>query len=57
MEGFSKPEFWIWMGIIFGLNAIVAAVMGAVALAVVGAFTGFSALLTGALVARNAVQQ
>ena len=57
MEGFSKPDFWIWMGVIFGLNAIAAALLGAIALAVMGAFTGFSALLTAALIARNAVQQ
>ena len=57
MEGFSKPDFWIWMGVIFGLNAMAAALLGAGALAVMGAFTGFSALLTAALIARNAVQQ
>lgn len=57
VEGFSKPEFWIWMGIIFGVNAMAAALLGAVAFAAIGAVTGFSALLTAALIARNAVQQ
>ena len=45
------------MGLIFGVNAIAAALLGVIALAVVGAFTGFSSLLTAALIARNAVSQ
>jgi hypothetical protein len=57
MEGFSKPDFWIWMGVIFGFNAMASALLGLVALALVGAITGFSSLLTAAVIARNAVQQ
>ena len=45
------------MGVIFGFNAIAAALLGLVALALVGAVTGFSSLLTAALIARNAFQQ
>ena len=45
------------MGVIFGLNAIAAALLGVIALALMGAFTGFSALLTAAFTARKAVQQ
>ena len=55
VERFSKPDFWIWMGIIFGVNAAAAGVLGAGVLAVVAAVTGFSALLTAALMGRNAV--
>ncbi len=55
MERFSKPDFWMWMGIIFGVNAAAAGVLGAGVLAVVAAVTGFSALLTAALMGRNAV--
>ena len=42
------------MGVIFGVNAIAAALLGLIAVAVVGAFTGFSSLLTAALIARTA---
>ena len=45
------------MGIIFGVNAIAAALVGAVAFAAIGTVTGFAALLTAALIARSAVQQ
>ena len=57
MEGFSKPDFWIWTGIIFGVNAVAAALLGAVVLAVVGAVTAFLALLTAAVLGRNAVRE
>ena len=45
------------MGVIFGVNAIAAALLGVFALAVLGGFTGFSALLTAALITRNAVSK
>ena len=54
VEGFSKPEFWIWMGVIFGVNAATAALLGAGVLAVADAVTGFFALLTAALTGRSA---
>lgn len=56
MEEFSKPEFWIWMGVIFGANAVAAALLGAGVLAVFATVTGFSALLTAAVIGRNAVR-
>ncbi len=57
MEGFSKPDFWIWMGVIFAVNAIAAAVLGVAVLAVVDAVTAFLALLTAALLGRDAVRK
>lgn len=57
VEGFSKPDFWIGMGIVFGVNAIAAALLGAGVLALVDAVTGFSALLTGAVIGRSAVDE
>ncbi len=57
VEGFSKPDFWIWTGIIFGVNAVAAALLGAVVLAVAGGVTAFLALLTAAVLARNAVRE
>ncbi len=57
MEGFSKPEYWMWMGIVFGVNAVAAALLGVGVVAVVAAVTGFSALLTSAVVARNALRK
>ena len=57
VEGFSKPDFWIWMGIIFGVNAVVAFLLGAVVLGVVDAVTGFLALLTAAVLGRNAARE
>ena len=51
--GFAKSDFWIWMGIIFGVNAVAAALLGAGVLAVLDAITGFFALLTAALIGRN----
>ncbi len=57
VEGFSKPDFWIWMGIIFGVNAVAAALLGAGVLAVVDAVTAFLALFTAATLGRNAVRE
>ena len=57
MDGFSKPDFWIWMGVIFGVNAGIAAVLGSGVLAVVDAVTAFLALLTAALLGRNALRR
>jgi hypothetical protein len=45
------------MGVIFGFNAIAAALLGLVALALAGAVTGFCSLLTAALIARSVVNQ
>ncbi len=56
VEGFSKPDFWIWMGIIFGVNSVAAALLGAGPLAVMAAVTGFCALLTSAVIGRNALR-
>ena len=54
MEGFSKPDFWIWMGAVFGVNAVAFAALGAAVPAVFGAVTAFLALLSAALLEREA---
>jgi energy-converting hydrogenase Eha subunit A len=55
VERFAEPDFWMWTGIIFGVNAIAMALLGVTVLAVLAAVTGFSALLTAAVIGRNAV--
>lgn len=45
------------MGVIFGVNAIAAALLGAGVLAVVDAVTGFCSLFTAAVIGRNAVPE
>ncbi len=55
MEGFTNPDFWIGMGIVFGVNAVVMALLGPSVLAVAEVVTGFFALLTAAVIGRNAV--
>jgi hypothetical protein len=57
VAGFSKPDFWIWMGVIFGVNAVVAAVVGSGVVAVIAAVTAFLALFTASLLGRNAARQ
>jgi hypothetical protein len=57
VEGFSRPDFWIWMGVIFAVNAIAAAVLGVAVLAVANAVTAFFALLTAALLGRDGVRK
>ena len=57
VEGFSKPDFWIWMSGIFGMNAVAAALLGVEVLAIIGAVTAFCALVTAVVVGRNAVRR
>ncbi|MDQ4070556.1 MAG: hypothetical protein M3203_13955 [Actinomycetota bacterium] len=57
MEGFAKPDFWIWIGIVFGVNAVAAALLGSVVLAVVAAVTAFLAVLTAAVLGRHAFRE
>lgn len=57
MEGFAKPDFWIWMGVIFAINAVAAGVLGSGVLAIADAVTSFLALLTAALLGRNAARR
>ncbi len=57
MGGFSKPEFWFWMGIVFGVAAVWAGLLGVPALAVSAAVTGFGALITAYVRARNPAER
>ncbi len=57
VEAFAKPDFWIWMGTIFGVNAVAAALLGATVLAIVGAVTAVLAVLTAAVLGRTALDE
>lgn len=56
-RGFAKPDFWIWMGVIFAINAVAAGVLRSGVLAIADAVTSFLALLTAALLGRNAARR
>jgi len=57
VEGFSKADFWIWMSLIFAVNAGAAAALGAPVLAAVAAVTAFSAAFTAAMLGRAALEK
>ena len=57
VEAFSKPDFWMWMGIVFGVNAVAAALLGAGVLAIADAVTGFSSLLTASTIRRHSLRE
>ena len=54
MEGFSKADFWIWMGLIFAVHAVAAAALGVAVLALAAAVTACSAVVTAAMLGRAA---
>jgi len=54
VEGFSKADFWIWMGLIFAVHAVAAAALGVAVLALAAAVTACSAVVTAAMLGRAA---